>query len=37
MQNFKKKNLILFKRLLPWKHNLGIFNQNAYTMIFIYI
>lgn len=34
MQNFKKKKLILLKRLLPRKHNLGIFNQNAYILIF---
>lgn len=34
MQNLKKTLIIYPKDFLPWKHNQGIFNQNAYILIF---
>lgn len=34
MQNLKKKMILYSKDLLPWKNNPGIFNQNAFILIF---
>lgn len=34
MQNLKKNLILYSKDFLPWKHNQGIFNQNAFILIF---
>lgn len=34
MQNLKKKMILYSKDFLHWKHSQGIYNQNAYILIF---